>query len=295
MTTNERHHTMADYSIIGHGTDRPPTILMRTNALIAGWAEYRLDGSRIRSGMGSPPDALLRAQVTGSNVDQVADALGAAWERADHAEKQCDELVEQLQDARIDTARIEGTCEAQHGEIVRANVDRDDAWQKIVELREQIATLRQQQAQARATYSREQAERDQLQQQLDEAVDAASLQAQIDRQAAALQTIAVHLGIKGEPTVEAIVAGAASATADLQRRNDWQCDMLGAIARTVNEVNAHDVNVPDETLVAARALVVERLQQRVDQLTEANEALQRAVAGREGDEDSDGSRPCGCQ
>lgn len=52
MTTNERRHTMTDYSIIGHGTDRPPTILMRTNALIPGWAEYRLDGSRIRSGMG---------------------------------------------------------------------------------------------------------------------------------------------------------------------------------------------------------------------------------------------------
>lgn len=91
----------------------------------------------------------------------------------------------------------------------------------------------------------------QLKLELAESADAASLQQQIDRQAAALQAIAVHLGIEGEPTVEAIVT-----------RAEQTADGAAAVAAVIAERDA--------------------LQQRVGQLTEANEALQNVVGGRGG-------------
>ncbi|QDH93554.1 hypothetical protein SEA_VERITY_68 [Gordonia phage Verity] len=115
---------MPDYTLIAaDGSDTPTLLRVDRGKLISGWAEYRLDGTRIREKLGEPPADLTL--ITDASAKAVANALGTALMQGRKDRRTIRELESETQRRAVETARADGKVEALEDQIAGLRVDID--------------------------------------------------------------------------------------------------------------------------------------------------------------------------
>ncbi|UTN91808.1 hypothetical protein SEA_SAMPSON_71 [Gordonia Phage Sampson] len=114
---------MPDYTLIAHDNNVPTLLAIEGGKLLSGWAEYRLDGSRITQALGRPPENLTL--LTDPAAKALATALGTAHAQGRKDRKQMTELQSETAARAVETARADGKIEALEDQITGLRVDID--------------------------------------------------------------------------------------------------------------------------------------------------------------------------
>lgn len=114
---------MPDYTLIAHDNDVPTLLAVEGGKLLSGWAEYRLDGSRITQALGRPPENLTL--LTDPAAKALAAALGATHAQGRKDRKTIRDLESETTARAVETARADGKIEALEDQITGLRVDID--------------------------------------------------------------------------------------------------------------------------------------------------------------------------
>ncbi|UVG35031.1 hypothetical protein SEA_VIACONLECTUS_68 [Gordonia phage ViaConlectus] len=114
---------MPDYTLIAHDNDVPTLLAIEGGKLLSGWAEYRLDGSRITQALGRPPENLTL--LTDPAAKALAAALGATHAQGRKDRKTIRDLESETTARAVETARADGKIEALEDQITGLRVDID--------------------------------------------------------------------------------------------------------------------------------------------------------------------------
>ncbi|URC17684.1 hypothetical protein SEA_TARDUS_69 [Gordonia phage Tardus] len=114
---------MPDYTLIAHANDVPTLLATDGSKLLSGWAEYRLDGTRITQALGRPPEDLTL--MTDPAAKALAAALGTFHAQGRKDRKRMTELQSETTARAVETARADGKIEALEDQIASLRVDID--------------------------------------------------------------------------------------------------------------------------------------------------------------------------